>query len=165
MGWGVNRQSGKSVHELGQEAYGNCISQSLWYEPETAPKKYLLKVDSEDKIKNRMVPGFKISILHDKTRIASLQRHLELQDFSMQSTKTNLWRVAGFFPVWFPVHRTWTTGILHPVQGELFFLFVKIEWNHVSNKELYKLSNTNINCYWITYKCDVAIFQMCESWL
>lgn len=113
-----------------------------------------------------MVPGFKISILHDETRTASLRRHLKLPDFSVQSTKTHLWWVAGF-----SLSGLLYTGLgpqgsgLHPVQSELFFLFVKIEWDHVSNEELYKLSNTNINCYWIIYKCDVGIFQMCESWL
>lgn len=86
----------------------------------------------------------------------------ETSGFLYAIYKTNLWRAAGFFPV---IGLGPQGSGLHPVQGELFFLFVKIEWNHVSNKELYKLSNTNINCYWIIYKYDVGIFQMCESWL
>lgn len=76
-------------------------------------------MDSEGKIRsNKTVPGLKVSVWHDGTRTASLQRHLELQDFSMQSAKTNLRRAAGLGP------GTQGSG-LHPVRGELFFLIRK----------------------------------------
>lgn len=144
-----------------------CVSQALWYEPETALKHVYLKdkVDPADKIQsNRTVPGFKISILYDETT-ASLQWQLKLQDFSIQSAKTNLWWVVGFLPVWFIIHRTWTTGIWVASCARWALFLICEDWDHVSKEELYKLSNTNINCSWIIYKCNAGIFQMCESWL
>lgn len=106
---------GKSVHVLGQEVYGNSVfSSQLCYGPKTALRNVYLKnkVDPGDKIKSdKTVPGFKISILHNETGRASVQWHLRLQDFSTQSTKTNLWWVVGFFPAWLTIYRAWITGV------------------------------------------------------
>lgn len=68
------------------------------------------------------------------------------------------------FPVRFTVHRTWTTGIWAASCARWAVFLICEDWVR-SRVKLYKLSNTNINCYWIIYKCDVGIFQMCESWL
>lgn len=111
-----------------------------------------------------MVPGFKISVLHDETK----QPHCS-DTWNFRISLCNLQKPTcderlGFLLSGFLYVGPGPQGSgLHPVQGELFFLFVKIEWNHVSNGELYKLSNTYKLL--LIYKCDVGIFEMCKSWL
>lgn len=165
---GVGCEYTKSVHVLGQEVHGNSISQSLWYEPETSLKKCFLKKQWILKIKSRITGRSRDS--RSPFCMTRLERPHCSDMWNFTVSLYNLRKPAC--DEWLGIsclvyctqdldHRD--LAGLHPVDGELFFLFVKMEWDHVSNEELYKLSNANINCSWI-YKCNRNI-SMCESWL